>query len=190
MSRLLAVRILFVAALFIASAWAADPEAPQSKAPENVYRLCPGDAVFVSVWKEESLQKEVHVLPDGSITFPLAGRVKVSGLGTVDAEKAIAEKLKEFVPDPIVTLVVTGIEGNRVYVLGKVVKPGPVVMSGPTTILNALSLAGGLDKFADEGAIKVVHGTEIIPVNYRDLVSGRSMATNRVLEAGDTVLVP
>src|SRR5690242_15831975 len=118
--------ILFITTLFVIVGATATARAGEV---ENAYRLCPGDLVLVSVWKEDNLQKEVRVLPDGSVTFPLAGRVKVSGLSTTEAEKLIAERLKEFVPDPIVTLVVTGIEGNRLYILGKVQRPGPVVMA-------------------------------------------------------------
>ena len=163
-------------------------------ADEPAYKLNPGDALLVSVWREEGLQKEVRVLPDGSITFPLAGRVEVGGQGTQEVEKRIAAKLKDHFPDPVVTVVVNGIEGNRAYVLGKVPKPGPVVMTGPVTVLQALSMAGGLDKFADEGAIKVVRlidgDQRILSVNYKDLISGDDMKTNLLLKAGDTLIVP
>jgi polysaccharide biosynthesis/export protein len=160
----------------------------------DAYRLSPGDALLVSVWREEALQREVRVLPDGSVTFPLAGRIEVGGLDVAEAAKRIAARLKEFLPDPNVTVVITGIEGNRAYVVGKVPKPGPIVMTGPTTVLQALSMAGGLDKFADEGAIKVVRRTgsrqEILPVSYKDLIFGRDMVSNHRLVAGDTLLVP
>jgi polysaccharide export outer membrane protein len=163
-------------------------------AAELPYQLNPGDGLLVSVWREEALQKEVRVLPDGSITFPLIGRVDVGRLGTQEVEKRITAKLKDHFPDPVVTVVVTNIEGNRAYVLGKVPKPGPVVMTGPITVLQALSMAGGLDKFADEGAIKVVRSTDgeqkILSVDYKDLISGHDMKTNLLLKAGDTLIVP
>lgn len=158
------------------------------------YQLNPGDSIFVSVWREEALQKEVRVLPDGSVTLPLAGRIEVGGLGAPEVATRIAAKLKDYLPDPNVTVVITNIEGNRAYVLGKVPKPGPVVMSGPITVLQALSMAGGLDKFADEGAIKLVRrkadAQEILQVAYKDLLSGRDMTTNLLLKAGDTLIVP
>lgn len=163
-------------------------------AADESYQLSPGDALLVSVWREDALQKEVRVLPDGSITFPLAGRVSVAGQNIDDAAKRIAEQIKEYIPDPNVSIVVTGIEGNRVYVVGKVLKAGPIVMTGPTTVLQAISMSGGLDKFADEGGIKVVRrkgGTEeILPVDYKYLMSGRDMTSNIQLKAGDTLLVP
>lgn len=158
------------------------------------YLLNPGDVVLVSVWREESLQMEVRVLPDGSVTFPLAGRVEVAGHDSTVAAQMISDRLEEYLPDPSVSVVVTGIEGNLVYVLGKVTKPGPIVLTGPTSVLQALSVSGGLDKFADEGEIKIIRhsgqGQEILPIDYKDLISGRNMVTNIQLQAGDTLVVP
>lgn len=158
------------------------------------YLLNPGDVVLVSVWREESLQMEVRVLPDGSVTFPLAGRVEVAGSDTTAAAQMISDRLEEYLPDPSVSVVVTGIEGNLVYVLGKVTKPGPMVLTGPTSVLQALSVSGGLDKFADKGAIKIVRrngqNQEVLSVDYNQLISGRDMATNIQLQAGDTLVVP
>lgn len=163
-------------------------------AADPAYRLNAGDNLLVSVWREDALQKEVRVLPDGSITIPLGGRIDVGGLGTQEIEKRIAAKLKDHFPDPVVTVVVTGIEGNRIYVIGKVAKPGPVVMTGRVSVLQALSMVGGLDRFADEGAIKVVRPADgaqaILPVSYKDLISGHDMRTNLLLQAGDTIIVP
>jgi polysaccharide export outer membrane protein len=102
--------------------------------------------------------------------------------------------LKKYFPEPIVTVVIVGIEGNRAYVTGKVVKAGAIVISGPTTVLQAISLVGGLDKFADEGGIKIIRnktgGQEVLPVNYKDIISGKNISTNIQLKAGDTIVVP
>ena len=160
----------------------------------EAYLLSPGDTVLISVWREENLHLEVRVLPDGSITFPLAGRVEVAGLDSTTAAQNIASRLERYLPDPSVSIVVTSTAGNLVYVLGKVAKPGPVVMAAPTSVLQALSMSGGLDKFADTDALKVVRGKgqaqQILPVRYKDLISGRDMATNFQLQAGDTLVVP
>lgn len=170
---------------FFSTAYA---DVPQS------YRLRPGDLIQVSVWGEETVQKESLVLPDGSITYPLAGRVEVVGLTSAEAEKRIADKLKSYIPDPQVSVVVTKIEGNRAHVLGKVLKPGPVLMTGPMTVLEALSIAGGLDKFADLGNIKVIRNTpqgqKSISVHYDRLVRGEGLENNIVLQVGDTIVVP
>lgn len=160
----------------------------------GAYQLRQGDLLQISVWREETLQKQVIVLPDGSITFPLAGRIEVAGLSTPEVEQIIAKKLKEYIPEPNVTVMITGIEGNRAYVLGKVIRPGPLVISGPLTVLQAISTVGGFDKFADEGGIKVIRaksdGQEVLPVNYKDIISGRDMSTNIRLEGGDTIVIP
>lgn len=179
---------LIISHLFLASISMANAEVPQS------YRLRQGDLIQVSVWGEDKLQKESLVLPDGSITYPLAGRVEVVGLTSVEAEKRIAEKLKAYLPDPQVSVIIANIEGNRAHVLGKVLKPGPVLMTGPMTVLEALSIAGGLDKFANISNIKVIRNTpqgqKSIPVHYDRLIQGQGLESNIVLNVGDTIVVP
>jgi len=185
------MKSLTLFALLLASLWGPVAQA-QAQKP---YTLRHGDSVMVSVWRDEALRMEVSVLPDGSITFPLAGRVEVAGLSTTEAEVRVAEKLKKYIPDPVVTVAITGIEGSRVYVLGKVVNPGPLVLSSPnTTVLQALSQTGGLDRFADGNAIRVLRntagGTQQLNVRYNDLLKGAQLDTNVVLMPGDTILVP
>ncbi len=162
---------------------------------QGAYKLRHGDALMVSVWRDETLRMEVRVLPDGSITFPLAGRVEVVGLSTTEAEARVAEKLKKYIPEAVVTVAITGTDGNRVYVLGKVVNPGAVVLTSPeTTALQMLSQVGGLDRFADGNAIRVLRNTpqgpQILSVRYNDLVKGSQLESNVILMSGDTILVP
>lgn len=161
---------------------------------QDIYQLRQGDTILVSVWREDTLQRQVIVLPDGSITFPLIGRIEVSGLSTPEVEQKLISKLKKYFPDPIVTVVIIGIDGHRAYVTGKVLHPGPLVVSGPITVLQAISLVGGLDRFADESGIKVIRlisdKQEILSVNYKDIVSGKNMSTNFQLKSGDTLMVP
>lgn len=160
----------------------------------ETYQLRQGDKLLISVWREDTLQREVIVLPDGSVTFPLIGRVEVAGLSTPEVEQNVAAKLKKYFPEPIVTVVIVGIDGNRAYVMGKVMRPGPLTISGPITVLQAISIAGGFDKFADESSIKVIRekngGQEILPVNYKEIISGKNISTNIQLKAGDTLVVP
>ena len=160
----------------------------------EAYKLNQGDILEISVWGEESLQKEVKVLPDGSISFPLVGRVEVANTNSTEVEKRIMEKLKVYLPDPQVTVTVSNIEGNRAYVIGKVLRPGPFLLTGPMTIMQALSLAGGLDRFADLDDIKILRGLGAnqitIPVNYHKLIKGQSLESNVLLNTGDTILVP
>lgn len=160
----------------------------------DIYRMHPGDLVLISVWRQDTLVRQVVVLPDGSVTFPLIGRVEAAGLSAPELERNIALKLKKYLPDPVVTVVIVGIDGNRAYVAGKVLHPGPVVINGPLTVLQAISLAGGLDKFADAGGIKVIRvrsgAQTAIPVNFSGIISGDDLSTNIQLQAGDTVVVP
>lgn len=164
--------------------------------PESAYKLRHGDALMVSVWRDEALRMEVRVLPDGSITFPLAGRVEVVGLSTPEVEARVAEKLKKYIPVPVVTVAITATDGNRVFVLGKVVNPGAVTLNSPdTTVLQMLSQVGGLDRFADGNSIRVLRkssdgNSQILPVRYDDLIKGSQLETNVVLMPGDTILVP
>lgn len=181
---LLTMLLTVASALSIGSAFAIDA----------TYKLKAGDSLNVSVWGEETLQKDVKVLPDGSITFPLAGRVDVVGATAAEVEVRVTEKLKTYLPDPQVTVVVSATEGNRFFILGKVLTPGPVMMTGPMTVMQALSLTGGFDKFADLSAIKVLrngkNGQIVIPVDYDALIKGHKLESNIMLEAGDTILVP
>ena len=165
-----------------------------SLAVDVSYKINQGDLLEISVWGEETLNKSVRVLPDGSVSFPLAGRVEVSGETATEVEKRVTEKLKVYLPDPQVTVVIANTEGNKAYVIGKVLKPGPVMLTNTTTVLQAVGIAGGLDKFADLGAIKVLRGTgknqTVVNVNYSSLIKGQSLDSNIVLNSGDTVVVP
>jgi polysaccharide export outer membrane protein len=183
-----AFMLFLLSQLFFLSLANANADANQS------YKLRQGDLIQVSVWGEDKMQKESLVLPDGNITYPLAGRVEVAGLTSTEVEKRIAEKLKAYLPDPQVSVVIVSITGNIAHVMGKVLKPGQVLMRGPMTVLDALSIAGGLDKFADRSGIKVLRktpqGQKAIPVYYDQLIRGQNLESNITLNPGDTILVP
>ena len=160
----------------------------------DIYKLHQGDTVSISVWHQDALQKKLVILPDGSITFPLIGRIEVVNLSAPQVEQLITEKLKKYIPEPVVTVSIVSIEGNRAYVIGKVMHPGPVIINGPITVLQAISMVGGFDRFADEDSIKVIRAKpdrqEVFPVDYSRIISGKDMSTNIQLQAGDTIVVP
>ena len=166
-----------------------------AKASENNhYLLHQGDRLDISVWGDKSLAKELKVLPDGSISFPLTGRVEVAGKSSTEVEQLISKKLTKYLPEPEVTVIVVGTEGSKIYILGKVKQPGPVLLTGPITVLQALSIAGGFDKFADTDSIKILkskkNGGQVLVVDYTKLLKGQDLNTNYVLTADDTILVP
>ena len=157
------------------------------------YTLKEGDLINISVWGEEMNQTTL-VLPDGSISFPLVGSISVINKTSQQVEAEITEALSDYIPGPEVSVVITNTEGNRVYVLGKVRSPGLIVMNGPMTVVQALSLSGGLDTFADENSIRVLRwsGSGQVPleVRYNDILSAKNLSTNHLLKAGDTIIVP
>ena len=137
--------IIFTLCVFFSSAQAETYE----------YTVNPGDIMEISVWKEEGLQRELRVLPDGSISFPLIGVINVSEKSIKTIQKEIAVKLSEYIAEPIVNVFVKEAEGNAVYVIGKVNVPGKIVMYQPMDIMQILSLSGGVTKFANANDILI-----------------------------------
>ena len=163
-------------------------------ADTDTYIIGSGDMLSVSVWKEEGLQKDVVVNPDGYITFPLVGDVKAGGLTTKALTKELEKKLDLYIPRPNVTVSVIKSISNRVYVIGQVNKPGQYVTSQYMDVLQALTVAGGLTPYADSDDIKILRrtdkGKKVFEFDYDDVVSGERMEMNIILKAGDTVVVP
>jgi polysaccharide export outer membrane protein len=140
------------------------------------------------------LQKQVTVLPDGVITFPLAGEVVAKDKTVAEVEEELTKKLSEYLADPVVTVSVTNVEGNRVHILGKVLNPGSFVMNQPLDAMQALSLAGGLSPYAEENNIIVLRRDgakqQVLPVKYAEIKKGKALNTNITLESGDVMIVP
>ena len=162
-------------------------------ADDRGYMLNPGDLIFVSVWKEQDMQGEVLVLPDGNISFPLAGQIMAAGHTTEEVEAAITMRLQKYIPDAIVTVSVLNLTGNKIYVIGAVNRPGEFQMGRPIDVMQALSLAGGLTPFAGEGSIRVLrreNGEDIVlPFDYSEVKKGRQLEMNVELKSGDVVVV-
>lgn len=154
------------------------------------YKIRQGDVLDVSVWGDDTLAKVIRVLPDGRISFPLAGHVSVAGFSSSEIEASITKKLKTYLPDPEVTVIVNSTDGNKVYILGKVNTPGAIPLQGPMTVLQALSISGGFDRFADLSEIKILRGNKVLEVHYLNLIQGENLESNYILEANDTILIP
>lgn len=169
--------------------------AAQAGVPEPAgYRLQPGDLLQVVVWKETDLQSEVLIRPDGGISFALAGDLPAAGLTTDELRKTLEERVRRLIPDAVVTVSVKAPNGNQIFVIGKVNKPGDFPLLRPTDVMQALSLAGGTTPFASTNKIRVLHRDgqlqTSIRFRYGDVANGRHLEQNVLLQSGDTVIVP
>ena len=158
------------------------------------YRLQPGDAVQVSVWGEAELERPVILRPDGKFSFPLVGEVAAAGRTVVDVQTEMERKLSALIPEAVVTLAITALEGNRIYVIGQVNGPGSFIMNPQISVLQALSLAGGTTPFAQVNDIIIIRGKgseqEVLRFGYDNVSRGRNLDQNVQLESGDVVIVP
>jgi polysaccharide export outer membrane protein len=166
----------------------------QSTTAEERYYLNAGDQLSISVWNEEALQREVIVLPDGMISFPLAGELMAKGHTVTDLQNSITEKLSEYISDPVVSVSVTSVSGNRIHITGKVTSPGSIVMSQTLDFMQALSLAGGLSPYAKEDDIIILRRVnskqKAIAVDYPALKYGKNLESNILLKSGDVIIIP
>lgn len=174
----------------------ASPSTPRSLPAErdSAYVVGIGDVLRVSVWREPELSGESVVRPDGKITVPLVGDVGADGTTTEQLGRAITERLQEFLKDPRVTVTVVEIHSKYFYVVGEILRPGPYPLLQPTTVLQALSFAGGFREFANTKKIQVLRhqngGLARRQFNYDEVVKGRNVEQNIVLKHGDTIVVP
>lgn len=158
------------------------------------YRLQPGDVLQIVVWKETDLQSEALIRPDGGISFPLAGDLQASGLTTDQLRVELETRVRKLIPGAVVTVSVKAPNGNQIFVVGKVNRPGAYPLLRPTDVLQALSLAGGATPFANTDKVRVMHreGSHQTSIRFRysDVARGRSLDQNVLLQSGDTVIVP
>jgi len=171
------------------------PDGPkQGATTEPDYVIGPQDVLDISVWKEPEVSRVVPVRPDGKISLPLLNDVQAAGLTPAALAAQITESLKKYVTSPQVTVIVTTINSQRVYISGEVIRPGAFPMLPGMTVMQALTSAGGFTPFAkmksiyvlrDEGGKKVRY-----PFNYKQVVHGKSADQDIELKAGDTIVVP
>jgi len=158
------------------------------------YLISPADELDISVWKEVDLQKQVLVRPDGKLSFPLVGHIQAAGKTPEEVEQKITERLKKYIPNPVVTVTLIKVAGNKIYVIGKVDKPGEYNVGGYVNVMQAISLAGGLTTYASTNNIKILrleNGKQIaLPFKYSQVEDGDNLEQNIQLKTGDVVIVP
>lgn len=170
------------------------PAAPDAaKAPADSYVIGASDVIIVTVFKEPTLSGNLLVRPDGMISMPLLGDVRASGKTPLDLSSEITTKLKKYIQDPNVTVVLSQNNSKIVYLMGEVVKTGPIAMTPGMTLLQAIATAGGLTPYANSKKIYILRTTgdkhEKIPVQYKQALKGDD-SLNLTLNPSDTIVVP
>ncbi|CAI8955130.1 polysaccharide biosynthesis/export family protein [Methylocaldum szegediense] len=189
--------VLALTARFTCPAFGAStPDVPADSSVPVVpsdYVVDAGDVLEISVWKEDGLTKQALVRPDGGITFPLIGDLQVGGQTIHQIRSEITRKLGEYFAEPEVSVSLVNLN-HKIYVIGRVNKPGEFVTPNRVSVMQALSMAGGLTPFADDDAIKIIRrigGKEVaLPFDYDAVASGKSLEQNILLQRGDVVVVP
>lgn len=163
-------------------------------AKADTYVIQPGDVLQIDVWKEKDLMRELMVRPDGGINFPLIGEMPAAGKTVEQLRNDLKDKLAKYVPDPVVTVAVKQGLGNKIYIIGKVYKPGEYVASRNMDVMQALSLAGGPNPYASENKIKIlrrVNGEQkTFRFKYSRVSKGEDLEQNIILQGGDVIVVP
>ncbi|WP_428423394.1 polysaccharide biosynthesis/export family protein [Methylibium sp.] len=158
------------------------------------YEIGPEDALDISVWKDEALRKDVLVRPDGGISFPLAGDMHVAGKTAAQVRDELVLRLEKFIPEPVVTVSVIKVASYRIFVLGRVNKPGDFTVGRTVDVLQALSMAGGMTPFASEDGIRIIRKVDgkpvSVPFEYSRVRKGTDLSQNITLKSGDVLLVP
>ena len=162
--------------------------------PADHYLVGPGDLMFVSVWNDDALTRNLTVSPDGSFTFPLIGEVRTAGKTLPELKLELEQRLSPYVPDPVLSLELKQVNSLFIFVLGRVNNPGRFALNSPVNVLQALAIAGGLNPYAEKKKIQIIReqdkGTKVYPFNYKDVIKGRHLETNIRLQRGDVILVP
>lgn len=168
------------------------PPKPATESPD--YSIAPDDILIIDVWKEPEISRTVPVRRDGKISLPLLNDVQAAGLTPTQLSFEIVEKLRATVIHPQVTVIVTQMSSQRIYILGQVNRGGAYPLVPDMSAVQALSIAGGLTPFAKRTKIYVMRiengENKRFPINYKEVVSGHKPEQNIQLKPGDTIVVP
>lgn len=173
---------------------AADQGAATAKAHDDSFVIGNDDVLTINVWKEPDISRSIPVRSDGKISLPLVGEVQAAGQTPLKLEKDIAGKLKNYISEPEVTVIVQQVNSQKFNILGQVVRPGSYALANSPTVLDAIALAGGFRDFAKKKNIYVLRqgasGESRLPFNYKDVSQGKNMSQNIKLQPGDTIIIP
>ncbi len=179
-----------------ACSWVRGEEAPPPSvtAVMDEYQVGPNDVLSIVVWKQPDISvAQIPVRPDGRVSLPLAGEIRVSGLTARQIKEVVTERLKEYVTEPNVTVIVLQVNYPVAYVMGEVTRPGPVPIRQDTTVLQLISMAGGFTTFADRDGVKILRrekGKEYrLKFDYNGVVKGKHPEQNLIVRPGDVILV-
>jgi len=180
--------------LMAASAASAQNLEPSRAAGSPLYIIQPNDVLSIFVYKEPTLSGKVTVRPDGRISFPLIQDQQAAGMNPDQLKEKIEVRLKEYIDAPNVTVIVDAIQSYRIYVTGKVGKPGGIMAEKPISVLMALSIAGGFQDFANTAEIVIIRNSgedsTLYRFNYPEVIRGKNFSQNMLLKSGDVVVVP
>ncbi len=168
---------------------------PTAAPHDNTFIIGKNDVLAINVWKEPDVSRSIPVRSDGKISLPLVGEIQAAGQTPLKLEQDIATRLKNYIEEPEVTVIVQQINSEKFNILGMVSKPGTYALVGNATVLDAIALAGGFRDFAKQKSVYVLRqnpdGTQVrLPFNYKEVIKGRNMAQNTVLQPRDTIIVP
>ena len=162
--------------------------------PPPDYVIGPDDMLTIVFWRDKDLSTDVAVRPDGKISLPLVNEIQAAGLTPEQLRLTVTEAASKLIEDPTVSVVVRQINSRRVFVIGQVAKPGPYPLTGPTTVLQMIAIAGGLLEYADAKNVLIMRNEGGEPLsskfNYKDVSKGKNLKQNIELKPGDTIIVP
>jgi polysaccharide export outer membrane protein len=167
--------------------------APKSEGGASVtadYKIGPADVLKINVWSQEKFSGLFTVDQDGNFVYPLVGTLKAGGLTTIEVKESVEKALSKYVRKPLVDVTVQDVQSKKYYLNGLVNHPGEYLLAVPTTILQAISKAGGLQDFANQKKIYILRGSTKIPFNYKEVSQGKKMEQNVLLLPGDQIFVP
>lgn len=168
---------------------------PGARAHDDTYVIGNDDRLSINVWKEPELSKEIPVRSDGKISLPLVGELQASGRTPLQLEKTIGEKLKAYMTEPEVTVIVLQVNSKKYNIMGEVSRPGAYPLTLTTTIMDAIAAAGGFREFAKKTGVYILRqnpdGTQArIDFNYKEFIKGKHLDKNVTIQSGDTIIVP